>query len=329
MTQSPELTPAGRQVRERSILFIFVAFVLGFALPVCSCFGLTVATLSSLGRIGDQAAGLPITTGPAVAVITLEGIITSQGDLYSQNITPEQVSNLLAMAEADPFVEAIVVRIDSPGGGVVASDEIYQMLQETDMPLVVSMGSMAASGGYYIACAADHVVAHPDTLTGSIGVIIEFPSIEGLLDKVGVEVVVLTAGEVKDMGSLYRETTDEELEIWEQIIDEAYEGFVAVVAEGRELPLEQVRELADGRVYTGRQALAEGLVDGLGTLDDAIREAADLAGISGEPEVIELYTPRSFYEILTSYQASSTLPEIQDLVSWGAFPSLEYRYAGP
>ena len=329
MIQSPEPVRADRHVRERSVLFVFLAFVLGFTLPVCSCFGLTLAAISGLGRIGDQAAGLPVTAGPAVAVITLEGTISSQGDLYSQNITPELVGSLLAMAEADPFVEAIVLRIDSPGGGVVASDEIFRMLQETDLPLVVSMGSMAASGGYYIACAADHIVAHPDTLTGSIGVIIEFPNVAGLLDKVGVEVVVLTAGEVKDIGSLYREITDEELEIWEEIIDEAYEGFVAVVAEGRELSLEQVRELADGRVYTGRQALAEGLADELGTLEDAIQEAADLAGIVGVPEVIEITPTRSFYDMLAGYQANSTLPSIADLVSHGAVPSLEYRYAGP
>jgi protease-4 len=329
MTQSPESIPSGRHVRERSILFIFVAFVLGFALPVCSCFGLTVAAISSLSSIGGQTTGLPVATSPAVAVIALEGIITSQGDLYSQNITPEQVSELLATAEADPFVEAIVLRIDSPGGGVVASDEIFRMLQQIDMPIVVSMGSMAASGGYYIACAADHVVAHPDTLTGSIGVIIEFPNVEGLLDKVGVEVIVLTAGEVKDIGSLYREITAEEVEIWEQIIDEAYEGFVSIVAEGRELSLERVRELADGRVYTGRQALEVGLVDEVGTLDIAISKAAELAGISGEPEIIELFIPYSFYDILSGYQTNSTLPLIQDMVSWGSFPSLEYRYAGP
>jgi len=321
---------SGRWVRERSILYIFMAFVLGFTLPLCSCLGTSVVTMIGLGSLAAQGAPVPRATGPAVAVIRLDGMIVSGRNATSlQAITPERVDDLLKQAEEDPFVQAVVVRIDSPGGDVVASDEIYRMLLGMEKPVVASMGSVAASGGYYIACGADYIVAHPDSLTGSIGVISQFVNAEGLMKKLGVEVVVIASGPAKDIGSPFREMTEEEQALWRGIIDEVYEDFVAVVAERRGLPMDRVRELADGRVYTGHQALEAGLVDDLGTLEDAIAKAAELGGIEGEPEVIELSPPPSFLDLWMGFQSRlSTLSPEEILGTWG-MPSVQYRWAGP
>ena len=321
---------SGRWVRERSILYIFLAFLLGFLLPLCGCLGMGVVTMIGLGSLAGQGGPVPQATRPAVAVIRLEGMIVGDRNATSlQAITPKQVKDLLEQAEDDPFVQAIVIRIDSPGGDVVASDEIYRMLLEVEKPVVVSMGSVAASGGYYIACGADYIVAHPDSLTGSIGVISQFVNAEGLMKKVGVEVVVIASGPAKDIGSPFREMTEEERDLWRGIIDEVYEDFVAVVAERRGLPLDQVRELADGRVYTGHQALEAGLVDDLGTLEDAIAKAAELGGIEGEPEVVELAPRPSFLDLWMGFQSRFAAPSPEDVLGWWGTPSVEYRWAGP
>jgi protease-4 len=191
------------------------------------------------------------------------------------------------------------------------------------------MGDTAASGGYYIACGSDYIFAHPDTLTGSIGVISQFLNVEELMDKIGVDAVVITSGPSKDIGSPYREMTEEEQALWEGIIDEVYEGFVKTVAQARDMPLDQVRDLADGRVYTGRQALERGLVDDVGTSDDAIAKAAELGGIEGEPRVVELESTLSFIQALYGLQARSAVPTLDEILSWAGAPSLEFRFLGP
>ena len=149
------------------------------------------------------------------------------------------------------------------------------------------------------------------------------------MDKVGVDVVVITSGPAKDIGSPFRDMTEEEQAIWEGVIDEVYEGFVEIVAQARGLPLEDVRELADGRVYTGRQALELGLVDEVGLLGDAIAKAAELGGIEGEPQVIELETTPSFLDMLYGFQSRSTLPALEEILSWAGAPALEFRFVGP
>ena len=318
-------------MKDRTMLWIFVAFILGFTMPVCSCVGTGLLTLSALGRMAGQpapAAGIGV--GDAVAVIPLDGTITSAPQDYfiTQGITPARVADLLAQA-ADPAIKAVVVRINSPGGSVVASDEIYHALQKFDKPIVVWMGEMAASGGYYIACGSDYVFAHPDTLTGSIGVISQFLNAEELMDKVGVNAVVITSGPHKDIGSLFREMTEEEQALWKGIIDETYEGFVELVAQARNLPQEKVRELADGSVYTGRQALKLGLVDDVGTLDDAIAKAAELGGIEGKPRVVELRSTPTFLDLLYGFQSRSALPALEEILGWAGAPSLQFRFVGP
>jgi protease-4 len=268
--------------------------------------------------------------GDAVAVIELQGSISAGPQDYftTTGITPGRVRALLDQANASAPVKAVVVRVDSPGGSVVASDEIYHALLSFDKPVVISMGESAASGGYYIACAGDHVIAHPDTLTGSIGVISQFLTFEGLLDKIGVDAVVITTGPRKDIGSPFREMTEEEKELWREILDQVYEDFVAVVVEARELPEETVRELADGRVYTGEQARALGLVDDVGTRQAAIDKAAELGGIAGEPRVIELKPQPSFLEMFYSLQSRSAMASLEELMGWVGMPSLQFRLVG-
>ena len=314
-------------MKDKAMLWVFLAFVLGFALPVCSCVGTGAVTLGALGQVGQQPLPGSMGTGDAVAVIQLDGTITSAPQDYftTTGITPERVRSLLDQAEANPAVKALVVRVNSPGGSVVASDEIYNAFRAYEKPMVVSMGDTAASGGFYIACGGDYVMAHPDTLTGSIGVISQFFNAEELLEKVGVDAIVITTGEFKDIGSLYRDMTQEEREIWRAILDQVYEDFVAVVADARDLPEEDVREVADGRVFTGQQALEMGLVDGVGTRQTAIDKAAELGEIEGDPRIIELRTQPTFLDMLYTFQNRSPLPTVEEIVGWAGTPSLRFR----
>ena len=185
-------------------------------------------------------------------------------------------------------IKAIVLRIDSPGGGVGPSQEIHDEVKALDAtkPVIVSMGSVAASGGYYIAASAREIVANPGTITGSIGVIMEFTNFQELLDKIGLSSVVVKSGEYKDIGSPAREMTSLEREILQDLIDDVHSQFVASVATGRNLDEEAVRQIADGRIFSGRRAMDIGLVDRMGNLDVAIRRAAELTGIDGEPNVV-------------------------------------------
>jgi protease-4 len=314
----------------QTIAAVFVAFVLGFLMPVCSCLGMSWLMVRGLASVSPtDTEALPV-LGDSVAVLRLDGVIAGSGSssLYSTGVTPTGVAEALERAAGNQYVRAVVVRVNSPGGSVVASDEIYRAFLEFEKPIVISMGEMAASGGYYVACGADYVLAHPSTLTGSIGVISEFYNLQELLEDLGIDVFVITSGPTKDFGSPYREMTDEERDMWEAVIDESYEGFVSIVAEARDLPLGDVRELADGRVYTGQQALDLGLVDGLGTLDDAIAKAAELGGIQGEPYVIELEPQQGLLELLYGFQNGSGLPALEDVMNWAGRVQLEYRFRG-
>lgn len=268
----------------------------------------------------------------AVGVVRIEGtIVSGRGIGFGTPVAASEiVLNQIRRAQDDPTIRAVVLRIDSPGGDAVASDEIYHAIRQLDKPVVVSMGSLAASGGYYVAVAADYIYAVPTTLTASIGVISEFIVAEELLDELGVQVVVIEAGEVKDFGGFYRQMTEEERAYWQGIINEAHDRFVQVVAEGRGLDEEDVRAIADGRVVTGRQAVELGLVDAVGYFDDAVAKAAELAGISGEPRVVELTPQWGLLNLLYGYEArSQAVPSIADVLRDLEKPALEYRLAGP
>ncbi len=318
-------------MKDKPILSVFLAFILGFMLPVCSCVGTGVITMGALSQLSQQPLPETMGTGDAVAVIRLDGTITSgpPGYLTTTGITPDRVQSLLDQAAANPAVKAVVVRVNSPGGAVVASDEIYRALLNHEKPVVISMGDTAASGGYYIACGGDYIIAHPDTLTGSIGVISTFLNYEELLDKVGVEAVIITTGPRKDFGTPYREMTEEEKEIWREILDQVYEDFVDVVAEARDLPKQEARELADGRVFTGQQAKELGLVDDVGARQEAIDKAAELGDIVGEPRVIELKPQPTFLEMLYTFQTRSLMPTLEEIIGWAGTPLLQFRMPEP
>ncbi len=237
-----------------------------------------------------------------IALIRIEGVILD---------AQETLGELKKFSE-NPTVKAIVLRIDSPGGGVVPSQEIYDAVRrvrtKSNKAVIASMGSVAASGGYYIAAATDRIVANPGTLTGSIGVIMEMANFEGLLQKIGVEGVVVKSGKYKDVGSPLRKMSDEERGLLQAVMDDVHKQFIEAVAEGRSLEVPEVQALADGRIFTGRQAKAAKLVDELGNLDDAIQLAADVVGIEGEPKVIEQRRRFSIRELLES-KLSSVLPK--------------------
>ncbi|MDH4207793.1 MAG: signal peptide peptidase SppA [Anaerolineae bacterium] len=292
------------------------------------CLGISALSWSSGGDSGRM-------WEDAVAVVRIEGVIVSgrEPDLFvssSGNAYSESIIQLLERAETDPSVKAVVLRVNSPGGGIVASDEIYQALLEVEKPVVVSMGETAASGGYYVSCAADEILANPVTLTGSIGAISTVPNFEELLDKVGIEMLVFKSGPMKDELSPYRQPTEEEIAHWQEITDEAYETFLAIVAEQRELDSDKAREIADGRVYTGQQALELGLVDRLGNLSDAIDRAAELGGIEGEPRLIESQRAPSLMEMfLGAFRPFPSSLTIDDLLGIDRRFTVYYLYSAP
>jgi protease IV len=246
--------------------------------------GVLLGTVLFLLLVGLAAAllgsGLPF-GGDRVAVITIEGVITDAREVI------EQLARYRDLAS----VKAVVLRVNSPGGAVAPSQEIYQEIlkfrRESRKPVVASLGSVAASGGYYIAAAADRIMANPGSITGSIGVLLQFPNLGGLLQKVGIKTTVIKAGENKDLGSVTRDLTEAERRILQEVLDDVHGQFIEAVAAGRRLDRARVEPLADGRIFSGRQAMALGLVDELGDLPDAIERAAKLVGIPGRPKVIQ------------------------------------------
>jgi protease IV len=244
---------------------------------------LLIFILAGLLSHGDSDDGSTISIsghGEKVAVIELVGTI------YDSRRIVEQFE---AFGD-QKSIKAILFRIDSPGGLVAPSQEIYEAVRrvrDKGKPVVVSMGTLAASGGYYVACGADTIVANPGTTTGSIGVIAEFVNMRDLLGKIGVHVETVMSGRFKDTGSPYREMNSDDRRYLQSWIDDAYDQFIHVVSLERRLPIEKVRELADGRVFTGAQAQKLGLVDVLGDYKAALDLAAKMAGISGEPEVVK------------------------------------------
>lgn len=217
-------------------------------------------------------------SGGKLAIVNVKGVI-----IDSKSIVEE-----LKQYRKNPAVKAIVLRVESPGGAVVPSQEIYEEVKRTAAvkPVVVSMGTVAASGGYYISSAASKIVANPGTLTGSIGVLIEIPNIKGLLDKIGVKAEVVKSGRYKDITSPFKPLQNDEREVLQRLIDDVHTQFITAVSEGRKIPLEDIKKIADGRVFTGLKAKELGLVDEIGDLEHSIKLAAQLGKIKGEPEII-------------------------------------------
>ena len=280
----------------KSIVLLSVVLA---ALPACS----PQIHLDLLGQ--EKMAEVVLLPGPAkdkVLMIDVEGTISAALDtaLFSrEKSVVSRVAERLDRAAADPSVKAVILRIDTPGGEVTASDIIYHEIlrfkERTGRPVLGLMMSVAASGGYYVASACDLIMAHPSTLTGSIGVISVFPNVESLMAKVGVKVNIIKSGPAKDSGSPFRDMTEEERKVFQGVIDEYYEGFLAVVARNRKdkVPAEKLRSIADGRVYTAPQALKLGLIDAVGYFDDAYGRARDLAGLKAARLVSYTYYPKT------------------------------------
>ncbi len=220
--------------------------------------------------------------------------------------------------------------MDSPGGSVFASDEIHLQVKEMEKPIIAAMGSLAASGGYYVSAPADEIWASPHTLTCSIGVISQFLNVEQFAEEYGITAVTIKSGQFKDTGNPFREFTAADKELWQAIIDEVYTAFVKVVADGRGMSEADVRAIADGRICTGQQAQAMGLVDSLGYLPDVIDRAAELGGIEGEPRIIEYKRPVGFFQALgTSFYRPSPVQELRELLHYHSGSPLMYLYVGP
>jgi protease-4 len=258
-----------------------------------------------------------LTGGAKVAVVEVEGII---GGDAARGLDSDGVIRVLGEYRDDPAVRAVVLRINSPGGVVAPTQEIFtavRRLREAKKPVVASLGSVAASGGYYVAVAADRIYASPGTLTGSIGVVMQLANLEGLLKKVGVEYVVVKAGAYKDVGNMARAMTPEERRILQSLLDDVYDQFIGAVAEGRGLDPQAVRAFAEGRIYSGRQAQSLKMVDDLGGLEDAIEAAAKMAGLPAKPKVIYPRRRFSLRELLRNElglgPVSRILPSLETL----------------
>lgn len=253
-----------------------------------------------------------ISLGEKVALIRVEGPI------FDSKETIEEIKDYVK----DSSIKAIVMRIDSPGGAVAPSQEIYEEVRKgvSKKKIVVSMGSVAASGGYYIASPASRIIANPGTLTGSIGVIMEIPNFRGLMDKLGVTTEVVKSGKHKDLASAFRSLGREERKILQDVLDNVHGQFITAVAEGRKMLREDVIKIADGRVFTGEQAMKIGLIDELGNLEDAIMVAAKLSGIKGEPVLVRKKEDFSLINLLRT-----KLPrELKEFVP--TIPTIQVKY---
>ena len=240
---------------------------------------------------------------PKILLLDLTGVLSEETPSLTLTAPPPRVPLLarvreeLQRAEKDERVKAVIVRINSPGGTITASDILHRELrtfkERKKVPVIAAIMDVGASGGYYAALAADRILAHPTSVTGSIGVVMLTLNAQGLLEKIGVAPLAIKSGGLKDAGSPLRALTDEERAVFQAVIDEMFARFVGLIAQSRKIPEAQVRQFADGRIYTGEQARALGLVDRLGYLDDAVEMAKDAAKLT-EARVVMYHRPREY-----------------------------------
>lgn len=287
--------------RRHPILFVM--------LVLCAIGAVVTISVTALFLFGKRNTAFDF--GENVGIVEVKGVIAD----------PEPILTQLKEMRTNENVKAIVVRIDSPGGGVGPSQEIYDEVKKTRQvkKVVASMGAIAASGGYYVAAAADHIVANAGTITGSISVIMEFANLEELLHKIGVGAFVIKSGEFKDVGSPLREMTVEEKRLLQGFIENVHEQFVTAIVEGRNMPREKVAAIADGRILSGEQAKDLGLLDSIGNLEDAIELAGKLGGIKGEPSVV--YAKKRKFSVLEYILDPSELTHIVDRMTGAALRS--------
>jgi len=263
------------------------------------------------------APGQAMTFGTKIGVVPITGVIDDSRQVVSQ----------IVKFRKDKAVKAIILRINSPGGRVAPAQEIYREVRKTlsSKNVLVSMGDVAASGGYYIAAAADKIVANPGTMVGSIGVIMEFLQVQDLLQKAGVGFEVLKSGEFKDIGSPHREMTPRERLLLQDLIQDILNQFVNAVAEGRALPVDKVKEIADGRIFTGAKGKELGLVDELGNFEDTVDLAKDSLGITGE---VTLVYPEKEKPGLLDLLVEGAARGLVEVFREAAGTHLEYRWGG-
>ncbi|MCX7634114.1 MAG: signal peptide peptidase SppA [Syntrophales bacterium] len=274
--------------------------------------GVFFSSLFIVGLLGGKRQA--ISTREKVGVLNIEGIITASKEINRQ---------IEELAE-DDRVKAVVVRIDSPGGGVTQAEEIYGALQELrkKKKVVASMGAIAASGGYLIACASDRIVSNPGTITGSLSAVMHFANAEALLKKVGLQTTVIKSGKYKDIGSPTREMTEEEKALLQGLVDDIYDHLLDVIAKDRKISKEDLQKLADGRIFSGRQAKALGLVDELGDLQHAIQTAGKMAGLKEKPGIVYPTKKKSpWWDLVLRGAISSLMAEWrgQEMRYWGPF----------
>jgi protease-4 len=248
--------------------------------------------------------------GEKVALVRITGVILDSTDVIEE----------LKKYSKDNSIKAIVIRVDSPGGGVAPSQEIYEEILKIKekKKIVVSMGSVAASGGYYISSPADKIVANAGTLTGSIGVIMEIPNVSGLMEKIGVKTQVIKSGKHKDIASVFKSLSPEDKLILQAVLDDVHDQFIQAVSDARGMKFEDIKKLSDGRIFTGRMAKKLGLVDELGNLQDAIMLAGKLTGIKGEPDVVYKKEKYGFLDMLRG--------ELPGKLINNVFPGIRLKY---
>lgn len=280
------------------LIFTSIVSVSAIAISLIVLAGLKYSTQDEISDVQEK-----------VGVIEVVGYIAD----------PHDVIQDIRKYREDASIKAIVLRIDSPGGGVGPSQEISREIQKTlpDKTVVASLGAVAASGGYYIAAAASSIVANPGTLTGSIGVIMGFTDIQGLLQKIGITPVVVKSGQYKDIGSPVRTMTDSEKSILQTFSDQVHRQFITAIAEGRHLEYEKVVSFADGRILSGENALELGLVDRLGNLEDAIEWAGRMGGITGK--VTAVYARDKKFSFIKRLAESSVHEILNQLSAYHLF----------
>ncbi len=274
-----------------------------------------------------------------IAVIPIKGVITAQSTKNLLVETPSIVENVkkqLDQAREDNAVKAVILDVDSPGGGITASDIIYKEIvsfkETTGKKVIVIMRDVAASGAYYISAAADRIIAHPTSVTGSIGVIMPLVNVAPLAEKFGISIASIKSGDMKDIGSPFKEMSDEERKVLRDIVDEMYTRFLQIISDGRNMKIEDVRKLADGRIFTGSQAVENGLVDQLGYIEDTIAVAKEMSGLE-EAKVIRykrmLDLADLFAVTMHNLSGRGSIPfGIHTVTGEGDFPKLMYLWTG-
>jgi len=252
-------------------------------------------------------------------------------DLDFTILSSESIVRQFKKYGEDKSIKAIILYVNTPGGGVAASQEMYEAIKRTrdkGKPVIVSISSLGASGGYYAACGGSLIVANPGSLVGSIGVIINLMNFKELAEKIGVNETIIKSGELKDAGNPFREINEKDREYFQDIVDDSYDQFLDVVSVARKMDKEKLKEIANGRVFTGRQAKEIGLIDSLGTFEDAIRITSRIAGIEGEPTIVKEKEKGSLIERILDSFSNNDLKSIKNELK-GEFleqPILQYKF---